>query len=70
MSIKLEPVTRETIKEIWEMQVEAFLDILKKYEDYMSLEQKYFAKYCIDMNSRGQHIISLFLIIQKLVRSV
>lgn len=34
MSITLEPVTRDDVEEVWEMQVEAFSDLLKKYQDH------------------------------------
>ncbi len=34
MSINFEKVTRETIETVWKMQLEAFSDLLKKYQDY------------------------------------
>ncbi|MCR4685860.1 MAG: GNAT family N-acetyltransferase [Lachnospiraceae bacterium] len=33
-SIELRPVKREDVETVWRMQVEAFSDLLKKYEDY------------------------------------
>lgn len=32
--IKLKPVARQDIETVWEMQVEAFAELLKKYQDY------------------------------------
>ena len=34
MSIELNPIVREDIETVWRMQVEAFSDLLKKYQDY------------------------------------
>ena len=34
MSVELKPITREDVETIWEMQVEAFSELLKKYQDY------------------------------------
>ena len=34
MSIELRAVKREEIETVWKMQVEAFTDLLKKYQDY------------------------------------
>lgn len=34
MSITLVKATKSDIKEIWEMQVEAFKNLLEKYQDY------------------------------------
>ncbi len=32
--IKLKPVAKEDIEEVWEMQVEAFTELLEKYQDF------------------------------------
>jgi predicted GNAT family acetyltransferase len=32
--IKLKPVARQDIETVWEMQVEAFAELLKKYQDF------------------------------------
>ena len=34
MSIKLKQVTRDDIEDVWKMQVEAFSELLEKYQDY------------------------------------
>jgi len=34
MNIELKPVKREELETVWKMQVEAFKDLLKKYQDY------------------------------------
>jgi RimJ/RimL family protein N-acetyltransferase len=34
MSIDLKPIAREDIETVWKMQVEAFSDLLEKYQDY------------------------------------
>ena len=34
MGIALEKVTRDDIELVWKMQVEAFSDLLAKYQDY------------------------------------
>ena len=34
MSIELRPVVREDIETVWKMQVEAFSELLEKYQDY------------------------------------
>ena len=34
MSVELKPITREDVETIWKMQVEAFSELLKKYQDY------------------------------------
>ena len=34
MGIELKPVMREDIETVWKMQVEAFSELLKKYQDY------------------------------------
>lgn len=34
MSIELKPITREDIATVWKMQVEAFQELLDKYQDY------------------------------------
>jgi len=34
MSIKLKPIVREDVETVWKMQVEAFADLLEKYQDY------------------------------------
>ena len=34
MSIKLKTVKREDLETVWKMQVEAFKDLLEKYQDY------------------------------------
>lgn len=34
MSITFEKVTRENIETVWKMQLEAFSDLLEKYQDY------------------------------------
>ncbi len=34
MSVKLQKVNREDMHELWEMQVDAFKDLLDKYQDY------------------------------------
>ena len=33
-NIKLEPVAKEDIETVWKMQVEAFSELLEKYQDY------------------------------------
>ncbi len=34
MGVTFETVTRDTIEEVWRMQIEAFSDLLKTYRDY------------------------------------
>lgn len=34
MSVRLVPITREDVETVWRMQVEAFSDMLEKYQDY------------------------------------
>ena len=34
MSVNLQKVTREDIETVWKMQLEAFADLLEKYQDY------------------------------------
>ena len=34
MNIELKPVKREELETVWKMQVEAFKDLLQKYQDY------------------------------------
>jgi len=34
MSVRLVPVKREDVETVWRMQVEAFSDMLEKYQDY------------------------------------
>lgn len=34
MSVRLVPIKREDIETVWRMQVEAFSDMLEKYQDY------------------------------------
>ena len=34
MDIELKPVKREELETVWKMQVEAFKDLLQKYQDY------------------------------------
>jgi GNAT superfamily N-acetyltransferase len=34
MNIKLKPVKREDLETVWKMQIEAFKDLLDKYQDY------------------------------------
>lgn len=34
MSIELKPIVREDVETVWKMQVEAFSDLLEKYQDY------------------------------------
>lgn len=34
MSVRLVPVKREDVETVWRMQVEAFSDLLEKYQDY------------------------------------
>lgn len=34
MSVELKPITRDDVETIWKMQVEAFSELLKKYQDY------------------------------------
>ena len=34
MSIELNPIVREDVETVWKMQVEAFSDLLEKYQDY------------------------------------
>ena len=34
MSVELKPITREDVETVWKMQVEAFSELLKKYQDY------------------------------------
>ncbi|MBQ4275238.1 MAG: GNAT family N-acetyltransferase, partial [Lachnospiraceae bacterium] len=34
MCIDLKPIAREDIETVWRMQVEAFSDLLEKYQDY------------------------------------
>ncbi len=34
MSIELKPITRDDVETVWKMQVEAFSDLLDKYQDY------------------------------------
>ena len=34
MSVELKPITREDVETIWKMQVEAFSELLNKYQDY------------------------------------
>ena len=34
MSVELKPIVREDIETVWKMQVEAFADLLGKYQDY------------------------------------
>ena len=34
MNIKLKPIVREDVETVWKMQVEAFSELLNKYQDY------------------------------------
>ena len=34
MDVELEPVKRSELESVWKMQIEAFSDLLKKYQDY------------------------------------
>ena len=34
MGISLEKVNRDSIEDVWKMQVEAFSELLAKYQDY------------------------------------
>lgn len=34
VKIELKPVEQEEIETVWKMQVEAFSDLLQKYQDY------------------------------------
>lgn len=33
-NIKLKPVTKQDIETVWRMQIEAFSELLEKYQDY------------------------------------
>ena len=33
-NIKLKPVTKQDIEMVWRMQIEAFSELLEKYQDY------------------------------------
>ena len=34
LSIELKPIVRDDVETVWKMQVEAFSDLLEKYQDY------------------------------------
>ena len=64
MSITLVKATKSDIKEIWEMQVEAFKNLLEKYQDYdMSPATESYckcqSKYAKKIQNKNVHFIHL-----------